>query len=154
MQQSSQPGHCVHSITNPLDLIFSCAVCQRSLKDVYNEEPAHDGTDSGVDLHSPGPGPVKMWITSCAHLICTEHFRERGASFQSRGQCLEAPCPFCEHNYGDKRPSSLYWIKGFGQGQRDPSIPHEWLNVPPSSLDADTAEMEALRVGQGAPWKM
>ncbi|KAF2155564.1 hypothetical protein K461DRAFT_318292 [Myriangium duriaei CBS 260.36] len=129
--------------TSPLDLILSCAICQKFLKDAYKDEDIGDGTDSGVGFRNTGP--IRMWITSCAHLICSEHLDQGGAPFHPHDQLPQAACPYCRQYCGDKRLRYLYWIRGAGKNERDPHIPQEWLTVPAIPLEGDSADMDALR---------
>lgn len=60
----------------PLDLIFCCGVCHETLRDIYSttssEESLLDGRPPRNDDFT------KLWMTSCAHLVCTKHLEGGG----------------------------------------------------------------------------
>ena len=58
------------------DIVFSCCVCQDPLSAIYN------GKDHSVGLRKDSDGRfgkvVKLYLTSCAHVVCTKHFEGGG----------------------------------------------------------------------------
>ena len=60
------------SHVSPLDLIFSCTVCQDTLSDVYAVPDDADGLRRGKD---PATNIIpRLWLTECAHVTCGKHF--------------------------------------------------------------------------------
>ena len=57
---------------SPLDIIFSCCICQDTLSSIYKEPDDRlplrqsENTDFGRI--------AKLYLTACAHVICTKHF--------------------------------------------------------------------------------
>lgn len=145
----------------PLDLVLSCAYCQAFLKDLYADQQALKDEEDNDGIFAAGP--VRMWILSCGHPICSEHLEggggsncalfsslthsPTGAPFHPHGKTPKAVCPFCEIKANDKRMRMLYWIRGIGDNEHDPRIPQKYLSSPPFPVDGNSVESEALRVG-------
>lgn len=68
---TSQPSH-----ISPLDLIFSCTVCQDTLSSVYAVLDHVDGLRRGND--SSTSIIPRLWLTECAHVTCGKHFEGGG----------------------------------------------------------------------------
>ncbi|KAI9712531.1 MAG: hypothetical protein M1812_006840 [Candelaria pacifica] len=127
----------------PLDLIFSCGVCQDTITEIYAESQDHNGlrTKPGSDEGDI----VKLWLTECAHLTCGKHLEGGGAPFHPAKQPPRAPCPVCTAETGGTEPKALYAVFGTGKGQYDPTIPRNYFDTPPIRLDGTAPGMDALR---------
>lgn len=57
----------------PLDIIFSCTICQETIADVYaNGSPDLNYKAALLEY------PCKLWITECGHVTCSHHFEGGG----------------------------------------------------------------------------
>lgn len=55
-----------------IDLILSCSICQNPLSTIYGECDQNRGLRKGG---VPQDDRItKLWLTECAHLICSNHF--------------------------------------------------------------------------------
>ncbi|KAI9811643.1 MAG: hypothetical protein M1827_005392 [Pycnora praestabilis] len=127
---------------SPLDIIFSCGVCQATLEEIYTEPETNVGLRDGKD---PNQGQVtKLWLTECAHLTCGKHLDGGGAPFHPADNPPRAPCPVCVEN-GNEDLKALYAIHGVKEGSYDSVIPKSYFVTPPVRLDGTDAGMEALR---------
>ena len=59
-----------------------------------------------------------------------------------------APCPLCSIRKGDSTHKAIYLVEGPSDKEYDPVIPGEYFKVPPTKLDGDGIESEALRVSR------
>lgn len=57
----------------------------------------------------------------------------------------------CPGDVASKEKQDLYAIHGLNPGEYDDIIPASWLCCPPTRLDADDVEMDALRVSRLLP---
>lgn len=145
------------------DVVFSCGVCQASIKDVYANPESNQGFHSG----SGGAEGIvtKLWISECSHIICSKHLEDGGecplhdhhrlsralltslaVPFHPKEKLPEALCPQCKEERGDNSPKQLYGIRGFRPGEYDDHLPASWLVCPPKILDTDINGVECLRV--------
>ncbi|KAF2737262.1 hypothetical protein EJ04DRAFT_431119 [Polyplosphaeria fusca] len=128
----------------PLDLIFSCCVCQATFSEIYEgtKESVHGLSDG---INSKERLVTKMYLANCCHVICSKHIDGGGPPFHRNGSQPRAPCPLCMKEKGDKKDKDLFSIRGFKSGEFDPGIPSCWFSTPPVKLDASGPEMEAMR---------
>ncbi|KAF2275222.1 uncharacterized protein EI97DRAFT_81631 [Westerdykella ornata] len=122
----------------PLDVIFSCCVCNASFSEVYS------GEQNTVQMLSDGINPkdrivTRLFFASCCHVFCTKHLEGGGAPFHAAGTRPRAACPVCS------KEGELYSIRGFSPGEYDPAIPACWFVTPPVKLETNEKGMEALR---------
>ncbi|KAI9787783.1 MAG: hypothetical protein M1835_002644 [Candelina submexicana] len=127
----------------PLDVIFSCAVCQATVKGIYAD--AQDNSGLRIDPDSEKGVVVKLWLTECGHLTCGEHLEGGGAPFHPAGQPPHAPCPICSAEAGIIEPRALYAVYGTEEGQYDPKIPRNYFETPPIRLHGNAPGKDALR---------
>ncbi|KAI9696951.1 MAG: hypothetical protein M1836_004912 [Candelina mexicana] len=127
----------------PLDVIFSCAVCQATVKAIYDD--AQDNSGLRIDPDSEKGVVVKLWLTECGHLTCGEHLEGGGAPFHPAGQPSRAPCPICSAEAGIIEPRALYAVYGTEEGQYDPKIPRNYFETPPIRLHGNAPGKDALR---------
>ena len=67
---------------SPLEMIISCAVCQKPYTEIYDTKDNNRGLRQGSD---PQDGRIpKLWLTECAHLTCGKHLEGGGTS--TRGE--------------------------------------------------------------------
>ncbi|KAF4551854.1 Hypothetical protein D9617_12g037440 [Elsinoe fawcettii] len=123
----------------PIDLILCCAVCNVKLKDLRKEDRA------GMGIGVKDSMPVRMWLTDCGHLVCSEHFAGGGAPFHQANELPRAPCPWCGSNDKPEREAALYWVHGPGAGEYDSRIPSEYFAVLPVSHDTGDVILKSLR---------
>jgi hypothetical protein len=57
----------------PLDIIFSCVICQETIADVYPNGSPDLNYSAALLEH-----PCKLWITECAHVTCSQHLEGGG----------------------------------------------------------------------------
>jgi len=61
---------------SPLDIIFSCCICQDTPSRIY------EGPDDRLALRQnqdrPWDSITKLYLTGCAHVVCTKHFEGGG----------------------------------------------------------------------------
>ncbi len=63
----------------PVEIIFSCAVCQATISEIYQNPEGDKGFRDGE--HAGIEKPVtKLWLTECAHLTCGKHLEGGGKS--------------------------------------------------------------------------
>lgn len=65
---------------SPLDLIFSCTICQATVAQLYAEDDSSRALRSTADLSNRVI--TKLWLTECAHLTCGKHL-DGGGKFIS-----------------------------------------------------------------------
>ncbi|KAH7125659.1 hypothetical protein B0J11DRAFT_435119 [Dendryphion nanum] len=128
----------------PLDIIFSCGVCNATFSEVYN------GQCDSVQGLSDGINPkdrivTRLWLTSCCHVTCSKHLPDGAPPFHSAKSRPRAPCPVCSKEFNDNEPRDLYSLRGLKKGEFDAAIPECWFVTPPIQLDAKGKENEALR---------
>ena len=146
------------------EIVFSCAICQATVSDVYASTESNHGFHSG-DGDDDGI-VTKMWIAECSHVTCAKHLENGGmlrmsvsehlgrlltpmlqvAPFHPKGMQPLAPCPKCLRDNGDDNPKSLFSVRGLEDGEYDPTIPSQWLRCPAMKLDSSVEGMEAMRV--------
>ncbi|KAF2085888.1 hypothetical protein K490DRAFT_67176 [Saccharata proteae CBS 121410] len=129
---------------SPLNIIFSCHVCQASISEIY------DAGASSSDFHDGRPDTgdrrvTSLWLTECMHLVCGKHLEGGGAPFHPEGKRPEAPCPVCVLESKDVRPRRLFAVRGWKEGSYDDAIPAQLFLTPPIKLDGPGPEMEALQ---------
>ena len=60
----------------PLEIIFSCSICQATITDIYSSQHSnqgfHDGRQPDVET------VTKLWLTECGHLTCGKHLEGGG----------------------------------------------------------------------------
>ena len=61
---------------SPLEVVFSCSICQTSLVQLSQKYPPQDGIRQHAGAES-GTIP-KLWLTSCAHIICRDCLKNGG----------------------------------------------------------------------------
>jgi len=61
---------------SPLEVIFSCGICQDTFKTIYSEPDGNSGLRNSAD--STKGAVVKLWLTECAHLTCGKHLEDGG----------------------------------------------------------------------------
>ena len=68
-QMSLQP-------VSPLDIVFSCCVCTKTLAEVYGDQ----GREIGLHQEpTTATGRItKLYLTGCAHVVCAEHLEGGG----------------------------------------------------------------------------
>lgn len=69
-----------------------------------------------------------------------------GVAFHSRDAAPSANCPICAKDLPSSRAQEIFAIRGLEPGEYDDVIPASWLCCPPTRLDAQDPEMDALRV--------
>ncbi|GAB7355056.1 hypothetical protein MBLNU459_g5651t2 [Dothideomycetes sp. NU459] len=107
----------------PLELVFSCSVCDESIHDIYKfSEDAQGFSDQ---RQSNQKVVTRMWLTECGHLTCSKHLADGAAPFHPAGTPPAAPCPVCVCKHGDDSPKHLFGIRGFAQGEYDLSASRE-----------------------------
>jgi hypothetical protein len=57
-------------------IIFSCGVCQRTLDEIYPLP------GPGEHLGRPRVEGVRLWMTDCSHVTCSEHIQGGGKQLQ------------------------------------------------------------------------
>ncbi|KAF2742018.1 hypothetical protein M011DRAFT_413448, partial [Sporormia fimetaria CBS 119925] len=122
----------------PLDIIFSCNVCNATFTDVYRdgEQPTHMPSDG---INPKDRTVTRLFLAACCHVFCSKHLEGGGAPFHPAGSRPRAACAVCS------KDSELYAVRGFGPGDYDTAIPACWFTTPPTKLDGQGSEMEALR---------
>ena len=66
-----------------IEIIFSCAICQATVTDVYSSTESNKGFHSGSGDED---GIVtKMWIAECSHVTCARHLEGGGEHLQHSG---------------------------------------------------------------------
>lgn len=154
---------------NALEIITSCNVCQKLLRDIYADNDGNDGLRTTQD---PNHGIVtKLWMTECGHLTCGKHLegagedscllfsliiacieslslllRVVGVPFHPEHQLPRAVCPICKVQYGDWSTKALFFIRGARDGEYDDHIPKSFFTVPPVELEDAAHLTEALTV--------
>ncbi|KAI9874534.1 MAG: hypothetical protein M1830_009644 [Pleopsidium flavum] len=128
---------------SPLEVIFSCGVCQDTLKTIYSEPDNNSGLRNTAD--STKGTVVKLWLTECAHLTCGKHLEGGGLPFHPDDQPPRAPCPICSGEKGDTTQKALFAVHGVEAGEFDPHIPASYFQLPPVKLDASDPGMDAMR---------
>ncbi|GAB7355055.1 hypothetical protein MBLNU459_g5651t1 [Dothideomycetes sp. NU459] len=127
----------------PLELVFSCSVCDESIHDIYKfSEDAQGFSDQ---RQSNQKVVTRMWLTECGHLTCSKHLADGAAPFHPAGTPPAAPCPVCVCKHGDDSPKHLFGIRGFAQGEYDCEIPSRFFECPPRILDSNDGGMDAIR---------
>ncbi len=63
---------------HPLDVIFTCTVCGKTLDSIYLESDDNLGLRSPPDFDNGRI--VKLWLTECAHLTCAKHLEGGGSN--------------------------------------------------------------------------
>ncbi|KAK4982799.1 hypothetical protein LTR66_009093 [Elasticomyces elasticus] len=138
----SSSEYCTEQKPSPRDVIFSCAICQATLSDIYAKTESNPGIRNGCDSdHSIA---TKLWLTDCGHLTCSKHLEGGGAPFHPEHQSPRALCPWCAAR-GDRELKSLYSIRGYHEGEYDKVIPKDWFEAPPIKMDSSVPGMEGLR---------
>lgn len=61
-------------LPRPIEIIFSCAVCQATIREVY-KRPENDKSLRGAASSDQEQSITKLWLTECAHLVCGKHFQ-------------------------------------------------------------------------------
>ena len=56
---------------SPLDLIFSCTICQATAAQLYAENDNSRGLRNTADSNEAVI--TKLWLSECAHLTCGKH---------------------------------------------------------------------------------
>ena len=64
---------------SPLDIIFSCCVCQDTLSNIYKEPDDRLALRQNENAFRR---ITKIYLTGCAHVICTKHFEGGGVYSQ------------------------------------------------------------------------
>ncbi|KAF2018032.1 hypothetical protein BU24DRAFT_479362, partial [Aaosphaeria arxii CBS 175.79] len=128
----------------PLDIIFSCRICNKSFSEIYEDR---DETVLGLSdgINSDDRLVTLVYLTSCCHVICSRHLEGGAPNFHPAGTRPSAPCPVCSTEHDDHRPRELFSVRGFHQGEYDDAIPDCFFTVPPLELDKPGHDMEALR---------
>lgn len=146
----------------PLDIIYSCCVCNATFSEAY--ENGNDAIEMLSDGINPKDRPpTRLFLSNCCHVFCAKHLDGGGmhawaatarhwhanfgigAPFHPAGKRPYARCPVCA------KDSELYAMRGFGRGEFDPAIPECFFKIPPVALDSKGKESEALRVSSGQP---
>ncbi|KAF2709276.1 hypothetical protein K504DRAFT_431651 [Pleomassaria siparia CBS 279.74] len=128
----------------PLDVIFSCHICSATCAEVYAGH--HETVQGFTDGINPKERLVtKLFLTQCCHVVCSKHLENGAPPFHKSGTRPSAPCPICIKEKGDAQNRDLYSIRGFQKGEYDDVLSPDWFIAPPRMLDANGAEMEALR---------
>lgn len=70
---------------SPLDIIFSCCICQDTPSRIY-EEP-DDRLALRQDSDRQWGRIAKLYLTGCAHVVCSKHF-EGGGTYSRRSVVL------------------------------------------------------------------
>lgn len=146
-------------LLTPFEIIFSCSICQATVRNVYHDSP-REGLNDG---RRNGPAP-RLWLAECGHVSCGEHFEGGGAvqpltSFMSTHLLLlgppfhpdneapRAPCPMCIADDGHSSLRRLFCITKDAHKNHDDAIPTEFFETPPIQLDnRGPPGMQALRV--------
>lgn len=130
-------------LAEPCDIIFSCAICQISISDLYRRPRTDHGFSLGGDHERV---VTRLWLSECGHLTCSDHLEGGGVPFHPKGKVPSAPCPLCSSERGDSAPKPLFGIHGLGEGEHDRSIPEEYFKIPPSRVNKGDETASALRV--------
>ena len=75
------------------ELVFSCCICQATVRDVYATVESNQG------FHSASSGEdgivTKMYIGSCSHVVCSMHLENGGKLYARRALCRIAEAGSC-----------------------------------------------------------
>jgi hypothetical protein len=61
----------------PYEIIFSCAICQTTITQLYRRPRTDHGFSSGGDQERV---VTRLWLTECGHLTCSDHLEGGGTS--------------------------------------------------------------------------
>lgn len=123
MALRSQP-----ELVRTVDIVFSCAVCQRTLADAFPESSSR-----------PSAPPGGLWMADCrhGHVFCGSHLL-RPLDTLSLGEPLpdekawpKAICPVCRDEANDSTEKTLVEITG-PDPTTNPQLPMEYFQTPPS----------------------
>lgn len=64
----------------PIEVIFSCSVCQATISDIYREPVSDKGLRDDADAAADAAPVTKLWLLECCHLTCSEHLEGGGKS--------------------------------------------------------------------------
>jgi hypothetical protein len=64
---------------NPLDVIFSCCVCNATFSEAYED---HNETVQGFSdgIHPKTRRVTRVFLASCCHVFCSKHLESGGTS--------------------------------------------------------------------------
>jgi len=70
--QSNMPPQPSPAAPRPIEVILSCTCCQKTIAEVYQYAEGDKSFRHDSDNTTAQPVP-KLWMTECAHLICSDH---------------------------------------------------------------------------------
>ncbi|CAK4034799.1 5-methyltetrahydropteroyltriglutamate--homocysteine methyltransferase [Lecanosticta acicola] len=127
-----------------LDLVFACAVCQRTVSEAYATDAHEHGLHSG-DGEEEG-AVTKMWIADCSHVFCGKHLEGGGIPFHPAGiEHAEVVCPVCVKVKNIRTKRRVFWIRGLSRGQYQDIVPPKWFICPPEKLNSRDDLDDAIR---------
>lgn len=65
----------------PLELVFTCSVCNESIHDIYKF--AEDNQGFSDRRQSNQNVVTRLWLTECGHLTCSTHLANGGKFFST-----------------------------------------------------------------------
>lgn len=85
----------------PYDIIFSCAICQTTISELYRRPRTDHGFTSGVDQERV---VTRLWLTECGHLTCSDHLDGGGTRCQQLH--LRLPADMRQEYHSTRKASS------------------------------------------------
>lgn len=61
----------------PIEVIFSCQVCNNPISEIYEEPDTDKGFRDSNGSSTEHP-VTKLWLTECSHLTCGKHLEGGG----------------------------------------------------------------------------
>ena len=143
----------------PYEIIFSCAICQKTISELYRRPRTDHGFSSGGGDECV---VTRLWLSECGHLTCSDHLEGggmpqceapgdqdltfSGVPFHPQGQQPRAACPVCSTEKNDSASRLMYSIHGLHPEEHDRNIPKEYFDIPPTELNGKKPSVNALRV--------
>jgi hypothetical protein len=141
-------------LVKTVDIIFSCAVCQRTLPDIY---PTRSDKEEATEC--------RLWMAECGHVICGDHLPHpgkssisplglcapliliyAGVSFHKQGSQSIVTCPVCRDETNDGMERKVFEIIGPDPKAHKSNIPPVYFETPPYKLDKPTPQFSAMMV--------
>lgn len=79
-RKASPPGGDEEQL-RPLELVFTCSICNESIHDIYKFSEDNQGFSDR--RQSDQKVVTRLWLTECGHLTCSTHL-ENGCEFNLR----------------------------------------------------------------------
>ncbi|KAI9798278.1 MAG: hypothetical protein M1833_004850 [Piccolia ochrophora] len=114
-----------------IEVILCCGVCTLSVKDIHEASKGKKGLESDLRQASN----VKLYLTACGHLVCSNDLPNGGVPFHPDGDLPRTCCPVCLREKDDDQPITLYSIYNADEGLYHPDIPDTYFALPEEELD-------------------